>query len=370
MAQRNNQGARRPRKDKQLVQPAQPAKQMVDFDRALSIFLAGQVSAGHSEDTQKDYRCVVGLFVAYMKDTHSYVYVDQVVEENVLGWLVHLHGSNSAFGRSYSSLTIQTYWRDVSTFFRWLVRHGYLEDNPMARIDEPKADKPLIRVFTEDELKALDAACDRAPYGRSLTPDERKMLAARDRAIFWLMLSTGIRLSELCGLRFCDVDWKSGEIYVFGKGSKERRVPFGSVARQHLNTYVMYWRGTPENTDDSVFLNVFGQKLGVSGIKEIFSRIKKIAGITDKRVSAHTCRHWFAVNAIKNGMPTKVLKDILGHATWEMIETYVRLAQEDIKESYAKFSPVDSLSIHHSVKGRRERARDWRNSRKRSDKDG
>ena len=84
--------------------------------------------------------------------------------------------------------------------------------------------------------------------------------------------------------------------------------------------------------------------------------------------SAHTCRHWFAVNAIKNGMPTKVLKDILGHATWEMIETYVRLAQEDLKESYAKFSPVDALSIHHSVKGRRERARDWRNSRKRSDK--
>lgn len=100
----------------------------------------------------------------------------------------------------------------------------------------------------------------------------------------------------------------------------------------------------------------------------MFVRLKQGANITDKRVSSHTCRHWFAVNAIKNGMPTKVLKDILGHATWEMMETYMHLAQEDLKESYLKFSPVDALSIHHSVKDRRERARDWRNSRQSSHK--
>ena len=91
----------------------------------------------------------------------------------------------------------------------------------------------------------LDAACDRAPKGRSLTPDERKALSARDRAFLWLLLSTGIRLSEACGLLFSDIDWNEGMIYVRGKGAKERRIPIGKVARQHLNTYIQYWRGAP-----------------------------------------------------------------------------------------------------------------------------
>ena len=83
-------------------------------------------------------------------------------------------------------------------------------------------------------------------------PDERKALAARDRAMLWLLLSTGIRLSELCGLRLRDIDWKQGMIYVFGKGAKERKVPFGGIARQHLNTYLVYWRGEPDDAEMSL----------------------------------------------------------------------------------------------------------------------
>jgi integrase len=81
-------------------------------------------------------------------------------------------------------------------------------------------------------------------------------------------------------------------------------------------------------------------------------------------VSPHTCRHWFAVNAIKQGMPTVVLKGILGHENWDMIETYVHLAEQDNKDLYTRFSPVDNLNMHHSVKGKREELREWRNSRK------
>ena len=75
-------------------------------------------------------------------------------------------------------------------------------------------------------------------------------------------------------------------------------------------------------------------------------------------MSAYTCRHWFAVNCIRNGMPTVVLKKIPGHENWNMIETYVRLAEQDVKQSYACFSPVDGLDIQTMRKGKRQEARD------------
>jgi site-specific recombinase XerD len=241
-----------------------------------------------------------------------------------------------------------------------------IEVNPVAQIREPKVDKPLIRVYTDEDLRRLDAACDRTPKGSSITPDERKALAARDRAIIWLFLSTGIRASELCGLLFSDIDWDAGLIYVRGKGAKERRVPFGKVARQHLNTYIQYWRGVPaRNEDEHVFLNVFGIPMRLQSIQQLFKRLKKVSGITDKRVSAHTCRHWFAVNCIKRGMPSTVLQGLLGHEHLEMINVYVKLAEQDSRALYVQYSPVDALEMHHSAKGRREQAREWRNARKR-----
>lgn len=344
---------------------AHPGLASTLFEAALDAFLTAQDAAGHSHETKADYKAVVGLFLRYMCETHKYTAIQQITEPDILGWLAHLRTATSSRGKPFSSRSIQTYCRDVTTFFHWLVGHNYLAVNPMANVSVPKVEKALIRVFTEDELKRLDAACDRAASGRSITPDERKMLAARDRAILWVLLSTGIRLSELCGLRFCDLEWEKGMILVKGKGAKERKVPVGSIARQHLNTYITYWRGASHDSSEAVFLSVFGRSLTPGTVKQMFARLKRNAGITDKRVSAHTCRHWFAVNCIKRGMPTVALRDLLGHETWDMIEVYVRLAEQDKRELYIKFSPVDALDMHHTVKGRRERAREWRNARKR-----
>ncbi len=350
------------------VLAVEPGKPTLTFENAFNAFLQSQDAVGHSKMTKADYKTVIGIFLRYMTSIHGYTLIQQIREEDILGWLAHLRNSDNAYGRPYSSRTIATYNRDVITFFHWLIEHKYITSNPAEKIKETKVEKALIRVFTKDELERLDVACNRAADGRSITPDERKMLAARDRAILWLLLSTGIRLSELCGLCFADIDWDKSLIYVRGKGAKERRVPMGSVARQHLNTYITYWRGIPASLSEAVFLSVFGKPLRPSAVKQMFARLKKLAEITDKRVSAHTCRHWFAVNSIKNGMPSTVLQGLLGHEHLEMINTYVRLAEQDNRDLYAKYSPVDSLEMHHNTKGKRERDREWRTSRKKSSK--
>ena len=343
------------RKNQKVDGANYPKTDVMTLEKALDVFLKAQHAAGNSIVTQKDYKRVLGLFVRYMS-TLGHALIDDIKEVDILEWLSHLRSMTSRRGGPLSSRSIQTYSRDVAAFFRWLVQHKYLSSNPMGQIKAPKVEKALIRVFSEEDLHRLDAACDRKVHGKSLTPDERKALAARDRAFLWLLLSTGVRVSEACGLLFSDIDWDNGMIYVRGKGAKERRVPFGKVARQHLNTYIQYWRGEPTHQDDEhVFLGAFGNPMQPSTVQVMFDRLKKISGITDKRVSAHTCRHWFAVNCIKNGMPSTALQALLGHEQLEMINTYVRLAEQDNRDLYATFSPVDRLDMHHSSKGKRER---------------
>jgi site-specific recombinase XerD len=349
--------------------PTLPEKKTLTLQKALEAFLNAHGASGHSKFTLINYKGSVVRFLQYIADdrqsTIDQLKVDQIVEADMYSWLLHLQSVDSSRGKPYSSRTIQTYGRDVLVFLRWLAKHGYVDVDPAKNIHTPKAEKSLIRVFTDDELRLLDAACDRPLKGYSLTPDERKALAARDRAILWLLLSTGIRASELCGLLFSDIDWESGMIYVRGKGAKERKVPMGKVARQHLNTYLQYWRGVPAHSDDEhVFLTAFGVGLKVSGLKLVFNRLKRISGIVGKRVSAHTCRHWFAVNCIKRGMPTVALKGMLGHETWEMIEVYVHLAEQDNVTLYTQHSPVDALEMHQVLKSSRDQSREWRKAQR------
>src|SRR5215469_6838080 len=261
---------------KKEKEPPKPVVASMTLGKALEAFLLAQNAAGHTKATYEDYERIIGLFLRYMAKTHGYTVVKQITEVDILGWLAHLRDTLNMFGRPYSSRSIQTYSRDVSVFFHWLVQHNHLKINPMGKIKPPKVEKALIRVFTEDELERLDAACDRAPKGRSLTPDERKALSASDRAFLWLLLSTGIRLSEACGLLFSDIDWDSGMIYVRGKGAKERRVPMGKVARQHVRTYVDHWRGGSPEPDEHVFLTAFGTPMLPRVGRQTFARLKRV----------------------------------------------------------------------------------------------
>jgi site-specific recombinase XerD len=343
---------------------AHPAMAALTFERALEVFLAAQEGAGHSRETYRDYALALRLFWAHMARVHEYTAVQQVTEADIYGWLAHLRNTPSRRGQPYSSRSIQTYSRDVSVFFHWLAAHSYLAVNPMQQIKTPKVERPLIRVFTEEELQQLDAACSRPGRERRVTPDEGKALAARDRAILWVLLSTGIRRLELCRLRLADIDWEKGLLTILGKGAKGRKVPFGKVARQHLDTYLRYWRGELADGDEAVFLTVAGKSIHPHTVQALFARLKQMAGITDKRVSAHTCRHWFAVNCIKQGMPTAALRDLLGHENWDMIDVYVQLAEQDMRQLYMRYSPVDALEMHQTAKGTRQQIRAWRAMRK------
>jgi site-specific recombinase XerD len=127
-------------------------------------------------------------------------------------------------------------------------------------------------------------------------------LGVRNRAVLWVLLDTGMRESELCGMRFMDFDRRCGTIYLMGKGAKERKILLGQRGDHYLCAYLDHWRDEPEHTEERLLLTDDGSPLTPYAVRQLLRRLKRISGITDKRVSAHTCRLWYAIRFLLKGL--------------------------------------------------------------------
>ena len=192
-------------------------------------------------------------------------------------------------------------------------------------------------------VELMHEACQPASIG--LRPDVRRMLTARNRAILWILLDTGMRANEMCGMRFMDLERKHGTVYIMGKGAKERKVLLGQRGYHYLTAYLDYWRGEPENTEERLILSDDSTNLTPQGVCKFFARLKKISGITDKRVSAHTCRHWYAIRFLLKGGKLFALQRHLGHETLDMVRIYANVTDLDAEEEKRKFSPADDVEL-------------------------
>lgn len=244
-------------------------------------------------------------------------------------------------GSGVSSGTVDIYWRLLKTFFRFLVRDGYLQADPMLRVDRPKREKRLIKPITPEMLKAI---LDQV--------DTQTSLGARDFALIVLLYDTGLRLGEALNLLMKDVDLVSNQVRVLGKGRIERVCPFGQSVSRALRLWLQH-RGTTEPTD-RLFVTRFGEPLNVDIFGHHFKKLTRAAGIEGKRVSAHGLRHGFALEFLKGGGDCFVLQRLLGHADLEMTRRYVNESQADILSRARQSSPLDRMG---SLPGERKRVR-------------
>jgi len=154
-----------------------------------------------------------------------------------------------------------------------------------------------------------------------------------------------MRASELCGMRFMDLDRKRGTVYIMGKGAKERKVLLGQRGYHYLTAYLDYWRGEPDSHEDHLIVSDDGTDLTNQGICRLFARIKQCAEITDKRVSAHTCRHWYAIRFLLKGGKLFALQRHLGHESLEMVRIYANMTDQDAEDEKRKYSPADDVEL-------------------------
>jgi len=221
----------------------------------------------------------------------------------------------------------------LRAFFSWAERDGFIDEHPMKFVRIPSVPLREMPFFTDEEVIGL------------LKVVKRPTLAGRrNYAMLVILLDTGIRVSELTGLKMGNVHLIEGCFKVLGKGDRERIVPLGRRSRSILNGYIRRFRPEPATPRiDNAFLTVQGYPMNPGHVHKIIAGACDRAGISGKRRGPHTCRHTFARNFLLNGGNLLTLQRILGHSNLEMVRRYVSLDTRDLISQQCRFSPIDLL---------------------------
>lgn len=213
-------------------------------------------------------------------------------------------------------------------FFRFLVRERAIPSDPTALVDRPRLGRKLPKVLSFDEIERLLAA-----------PDVTTDRGARDAAMIQLMYASGLRVSELVGLKIGDVDTKTGVVNVLGKGGKRRLVPIGEVALSHLTTYVAGVRARRARPNEVIlFLSPRGGPLTRQAFWKLLKRYAVGAGIMTP-LSPHKLRHSFATHLLRGGADLRAVQAMLGHADLGTTEIYTHVAQDHVRAAHARAHP-------------------------------
>jgi integrase/recombinase XerD len=230
-------------------------------------------------------------------------------------------------GLNAASLRITTV--HLKVFFRWLAAKGKLAMDPAEPLLAPRPDQTLPETLHAQEIVTLLDSIDPAAA-----------LGRRDRAILELFYSSGLRLSELCGLRLEMIDFDDGFLRVTGKGNKTRVVRVGNKALEAIGDYLSNERPglVTKRTSSHLFLSVRGGPLSPDRVRQIVKERAKLAGI-DRNIYPHLLRHSFATHLLEGGADLRVIQELLGHADISTTQIYTHVDRERLKATHRKFHP-------------------------------
>lgn len=232
--------------------------------------------------------------------------------------------------------TINGRLKSCKVFFSFLLKHDYVAVNVAEKLTLLKAPKDTTQdtthTFTHDQVLQL-----------LRMPNQKTFTGLRDYTIMIVLLETGIRIGELLALRLRDVNLKERELRIApGKHGKVRNVPIQKTCAKVLQSYIAE-RGTAKT--DTLFISLENEPLHIRSIQDRITDYGKTARITGVRVSPHTFRHTMAKMYIRNGGDPFSLQQILGHSSLEMVQTYVRLFSNEVREQHYRYSPVEHIQL-------------------------
>lgn len=237
---------------------------------------------------------------------------------------------SSLYENAASGATMARKLSTLSSFFRFLCREGVVETNVAKTVPSPKKENRLPSYLSVDEIfRLLDL------------PDGKSLSGARDGAILELFYSTGIRISELTGIRMEDLHLPERMVKVRGKGKKERLLPMGQKSADALENYIKFrgkrivkLRPAPEE----LFLNYRGQGISVRGVRKILEKYIRQNNFTGK-ISPHSLRHSFATHMLDAGADLRSIQEMLGHSSLSTTQKYTHLTIDRLAEAYDKAHP-------------------------------
>ena len=226
----------------------------------------------------------------------------------------------------YSKKSILRIISNLKSFFDYLVKNSFLENNLFNEINNPKIEKNLPNIAT---IKEIDKLID--------IISESNKLGTRDRAIIELIYSAGLRVSEAQSINLEDIDFEINQAIIFGKGKKYRSVIFGDKTKIVLRNYAKKRNPIKEKTK-AFFLNNKGERLSIRTIQHIVKKHMKAAGLNPD-FHTHTLRHSFATHLMDGGADLRVVQELLGHSSPKTTEIYTHISVEKSREIYTKAHP-------------------------------
>jgi integrase/recombinase XerD len=281
-----------------------------------------RVERGLAQRSVEAYASDLLRFSVFVRQelTKSYGAVDS---GDVAAWLVSL---------SRAGISARAQARKLSAlrgFYKFLVAERSVGADPTALVTGPRLPRKLPQVLAFAEVEMLLAA-----------PDASTPRGCRDAAMTQLLYASGLRVSELVGLKLTDIDLDQSVVSALGKGDKRRNVPFGEVAREALARYLRDVRPRWAVRGESVhlFLTERGTGMTRQGFWKLLGRYSRSAGIT-RPISPHKLRHSFATHLLERGADLRAVQTMLGHADIATTQVYTHVTAEHMRQSHARFHP-------------------------------
>jgi len=269
---------------------------------------------------------------AYQRDINQYLVF--LAKKDVLSINDISLGMISKYVRSLneiglSAASINRIISSIRSYHNFLLAESFTENNPTQLLTSPKIPKKLPKVLLEQEISSIINAIEKeSPF------------YFRDKAIIEMLYACGLRVSELCELRTNQIFLEDEMIRIMGKGSKERLLPIGGLAKKYLEDYLLYNRSSLQKKSESseVFLSRNGNKLTRAMINNILKKWSKIANL-NKPVSPHILRHSFATHLLEAGADLRFVQGLLGHSDISTTTIYTHLDKHYLKEVYKTHHP-------------------------------
>ena len=280
------------------------------------------VERGVAENTLEAYGRDLRRFLLIVQE-RGITDLRHILPETVIEYLVRIKDEGLSANSTNRALAA------LRGFYNYLLQEKIIEQTPLANIELAKVWMRLPDTISKEEMKLILAQ-----------PGMDTAQAVRNSAMLELLYATGIRVSELIGLRMNSINWQVGFLVVMGKGGKERIVPIGKTAYDCVKYYIEQAR--PQlmrgKSSDVLFLNRFGGKFTRQGFWKIVVDYARKSGL-HKKVHPHTFRHSFASHLLEGGADLRTVQVMLGHADISTTQIYTHITRERLKEIHQKFHP-------------------------------
>jgi len=279
-----------------------------------------RIERGLADNTIQSYSRDLTRFFQYLEDrslSPLRLSRDQIMDYVVL------------IGKRLSARSVARNLSTIKTFFRFLSAEGAIKNNPARLLETPRIARRLPKILNRGEVVRLISQ-----------PDTSKARGQRDRAMLEVLYATGLRVSELVGLKVLSVNLEAGYVRTLGKGSKERAVPIGEKAIAAVKQYLANGRPQLAKHTNSpyLFLNLRGHPLTRQGFWKIIKKYGREAAI-GKTITPHGIRHSFASHLLEAGADLRSVQVMLGHADIVTTQIYTHVTRDRLKELHEKCHP-------------------------------